>query len=329
MKRILSSGRVLHMNKVKAAWGTAVKNTMFLPVLLTVALFIINWILQPNLFRPAVFRMNMLTFSPLILVAAGQGIIMISGNLDLSVGYGVSLINVIVATRMTDDPSWNALIIFLALVAAIAMGLVNGVLVGYFNIPSFIATFASSFVWLGIAIVFAPIPGGDVTRNFINFFKTSFGPINVILIIIIAALLGWFVLRKYKVGRYIYATGSSKQAAYRNGINVKHITLIAFAVGWIFVFLGTLALTAQTRSGDARIGEPFALNSIAAAVVGGIAMSGGRGSPFGAALGAISLSIIMNIIYFAGIPTSWQVFVRGIIIIGALGATVFYKRKYN
>jgi ribose transport system permease protein len=209
------------------------------------------------------------------------------------------------------------------------MGLANGTLVAYFKVPSFIGTFASSFVWLGVAIMFAPIPGGDVTRNFINFFKKSFGPLNVVLIIIIIALFGWFLLKKYRLGRYIYATGSNKEAAYRNGINVKRITLIAFAIGWVFVFLGTLALTSQTRSGDARIGEPFALNSIAAAVVGGVAMSGGRGSPFGAALGAISLSIIMNIIYFAGITTSFQVLFRGAIIIAALGATVFYKQKYN
>lgn len=302
---------------------------MFLPIALTAALLVINWILQPNLFKPAVFRMNMLTFSPLMLVAAGQAIIMISGNLDLSVGYGVSLINVMIATRMTQDAGFNSLLIFLVLLAAIGMGLLNGALVAYFKVPSFIGTFASSFVWFGIAIIFAPIPGGDVTRRFINFFKKSFGPLNVILLIIIAALVGWYVIKKFRLGRYIHATGSSKEAAYRNGINVNRITLIAFAIGWVFVFLGTLALTSQTRSGDARIGEPFALNSIAAAVVGGVAMSGGRGSPFGAALGAISLSIIMNIIYFAGIPTSWQVLFRGIIIIGALGATVFYKRKYN
>lgn len=317
------------VSKLKAAWRTAVGNTMFLPIVLTVVLLIINWILQPNLFKPAVFRMNMLTFSPLMLVAAGQAIIMISGNLDLSVGYGVSLINVLIATRMSQEQGWNSLIIFLALLAAIAMGLVNGSLVAYFKVPSFIATFASSFVWFGLAIVIAPIPGGDVTRRFINFFKFSFGPLNITIVIIVATLLAWFFIKKYRLGRYIYATGSNKEAAFRNGINVKRITLIAFAIGWVCVFLGTLALTSQTRSGDARIGDPFTLNSIAAAVVGGVAMSGGRGSPFGAALGAISLSIIMNIIYFAGIPTSYQDVVRGIIIIGALGATVFYKRKYD
>jgi ribose transport system permease protein len=302
---------------------------MFLPVALVVALFIINWILQPTLFRPAVFRINMLTFSPLMLMAAGQAIIMIGGNLDLSVGFGVSLINVIVASQVADSIGRNALVLVIALAAAVAMGIINGVIVGYLRVPSFIGTFASSWVWYGVAIMVRPTPGGDVTRGFIRFFKHAFGPINVILIIIIVTLLAWFILKKYKLGRYIYATGSNREAAYRNGINVKRITLAAFAIGWVCIYLGTLVLTAQTRSGDARIGEPFLLNSIAAAVVGGVAMAGGRGSPAGAALGAISLSIIMNIIYFARIPTSWQDLVRGVIIIIALGTTVLYKRKYD
>jgi ribose transport system permease protein len=320
------------MNKSRNPWSVASRNPVFLPAVLLVALVIVNWILQPNLFNAPVFRINILTFSPLILVAAGQAVIMISGNLDLSVGYGVSLINCILATYMTVDPAdpvRNALVLVIALAAAVAMGVANGVLVGYLKVPSFIGTFASSFVWLGIAIMVRPTPGGAVPRSFTTVLKAYLGPFNVIFLIIVVALFGWYVIRRYRVGRYIYATGSNRVAAYRNGINTRGITLLAFAIGWVFVYLGTLALTAQTRAGDARLGEPFALNSIAAAVIGGIAMSGGRGNPVGAALGAVSLSIIMNIIYFAGIPTSWQVFVRGVIIILAIGATVFYKRKYD
>jgi len=320
------------MNKLRTSWNAFLKNPVFLPAVLLLSLVIVNWILQPNLFRAAVFRINILTFSPLILVAAGQAIIMISGNLDLSVGYGVSLINCIIATYMFVDPAEplrNALVLLLALAAAIAMGIANGILVGYLKVPSFIGTFASSFVWLGIAIVVRPVPGGAVPRSFTTFFKAHLGPFNVIFLGIVISLIAWYVIKRYRVGRYIYAIGSNMEAAYRNGIDVKGITLLAFAIGWVFVYLGTLSITAQTRAGDARLGEPFALNSIAAAVIGGIVMGGGRGNPVGAAMGAISLSIIMNIIYFAGIPTSWQVFVRGVIIILAIGATVFYKRKFD
>ena len=206
---------------------------MFLPAVLLAALVIINWVLQPNLFRPAVFRINILTFSPLILVAAGQAVIMIGGHLDLSVGYGASLINCILATYMRVDPAdplRNALVMVLALAASVAMGVANGALVGYLKVPSFIGTFASSFVWLGIAIMVRPTPGGAVPRSFTTVLKAHVGPVNVVLLIIAASLLAWYVIRRYRIGRYIYATGSNPRAAYRNGINVRRVTLLAFAL---------------------------------------------------------------------------------------------------
>jgi ribose transport system permease protein len=145
------------------------------------------------------------------------------------------------------------------------------------------------------------------------------------LLIIVIAMSAWRIIRHFRTGRYIYAIGSSWEASYANGIRVNRITLASFALGWCYVYLGTLALTAQTRAGDSALGEPFALNSIAAAVIGGVSLAGGSGSPVGGVLGAITLSIILNIIYFLGLPTSLQVLVRGMIIIAALGATMVAK----
>jgi ribose transport system permease protein len=299
-----------------------------MPLLLTFVLVVINLVLQPNFLEARVIRLNILTFSPLILVAMGQAIILIGGNLDLSVGFGVSLLNCFVAINMSLEPGMaghNALVLATGTLLAIAMGLVNGLIVGVFKVPSFIATFATSFIWLGIAIMIAPIPGGAVTPQFAQFFKASIGPVNVMLILIVVAMCAWQVIQHFRTGRYIFAIGSSWEAAYANGIRVHRVTLASFALGWIYVYLGTLALTAQTRAGDSAIGEPFALSSIAAAVIGGVALTGGSGSPIGGVLGAIILSIILNIIYFFGLPTSLQVLVRGIIIIVALGATMLAK----
>ena len=304
------------------------RNPLFMPLLLTIVLVVINLVLQTNFLEARVIRLNVLTFSPLILVAMGQAIILIGGNLDLSVGFGVSLLNCFVAINMSLGQGMaghNALVLATGLVIAVAMGMVNGVIVGMFKVPSFIATFATSFIWLGIAIMIAPIPGGAVTPQFAQFFKASVGPVNVMLLIIVLAAFAWQAIRHFRAGRYIYAIGSSWDASYANGIRVHRITLASFGLGWCFVYLGTLALTAQTRAGDSALGEPFALNSIAAAVIGGVSLTGGSGSPVGAILGAIILSIILNIIYFLGLPTSLQVLVRGIIIIAALGATMIAK----
>ena len=304
-------------------------NPITLPFGLFVGVLIVNMIFQPNLFNARVIRTNILTFSPLMLVAMGQAIIIISGNLDLSVGWGVSAINCVLATYMTDSPLNIALVMLLGLAAAVAMGLANGFLIGYLRLPTLIATFASAYVWLGLALKITPIPGGYFPRPVGRFFKEYMGPVNISLIVVLLALLLWGLVRRYRLGRYIYAIGSDTEAAFNNGINVRRITLLAFALGWVFVFLGALLITAQTRNADSQIGTPFALNSIAAAVVGGVALGGGRGTLLGAIFGALVLSLIMNIIYFAGIPGSWQVFVKGMIIIIALGATVIYKRTYD
>ncbi len=304
------------------------RSSLFIPVVLAAVLVVANIALQPSFLRPSVIRSNLLTFSPLILVAMGQAVILIGGNLDLSVGFGISLLNCFVAMHMSLVPGaigQNALILVVGLAIAIGMGAANGVLVGMLRVPSFMATFATSFVWLGVAIMIAPIPGGAVPRGFAQFFKASVGPFNVMLVVVILSALAWHVVRRYRLGRYIYAIGSSWDASYANGIPVSRITIGSFAVGWCFVYLGALALTAQTRAGDSAIGEPFALNSIAAAVIGGVSLSGGNGSPVGAIFGAITLSIVMNIIYFSGLPTSYQVLVRGLIIIAALGSTIVVR----
>ncbi len=316
------------MNLLRARYQALSRSSLFIPVVLAAVLVVANIALQPSFLRPHVIRSNLLTFSPLILVAMGQAVILIGGNLDLSVGFGISLLNCFVAMHMSLVPGaigQNALILVAGLAIAIGMGVANGVLVGTLRVPSFMATFATSFVWLGVAIMIAPIPGGAVPRGFAQFFKASVGPFNVMLAVVIFSALAWQVVRRYRLGRYIYAIGSSWDASYANGIPVNRITVGSFAVGWCFVYLGALALTAQTRAGDSAIGEPIALNSIAAAVIGGVSLSGGAGSPVGAIFGAITLSIVMNIIYFSGLPTSYQVLVRGLIIIAALGSTIVVR----
>jgi len=136
--------RSLTINK-----NNIMKNSLFLPVILFLVMILINSVMQPNLFKASVIRSNILTFSPLILVAMGQSIIMIAGNLDLSVGFGVSLLNCFLAMTLRVEPGqggYNTLILGLGLLIAVVMGVVNGFIVGYLKIPSFIATFATSFI---------------------------------------------------------------------------------------------------------------------------------------------------------------------------------------
>lgn len=315
------------MPKVQPALRDMLNHPLFLPTAIFIFIAAVNVFLQPSFFKFRVIKSNLWTFTPLMLVSAGQAIIILCGELDLSVGTGISLVNCIIANIMTDTPTYIILAILLGFAAALGMGTVNGLLVGYLKLPSLITTFATSAVWFGFALFLRPQPGGYVPYFISRFYKYAFGFITVSVIIVVLALIWWSLLRHRKIGRYIYAVGSDAKAAFDSGIDTARVKTQAFIIGWVFVFLASFSLTVQMSSGDAYMGNPFALNSIAAVVVGGVSLAGGRGSVLGAIFGALTLSLVLNIIYFANISSVYQEFVKGAIIMFALAMTIFYKAK--
>jgi len=302
---------------------------LFLPFSLFLFIAVINIFLQPSFFQFRIIRSNVLTFTPLMLVSAGQAIIILSGDLDLSVGTGISLINCILANTMSaDNPVGSALLaLALGFAAAMAMGATNGILVGYLRLPSLITTFATAAVWFGLALFLRPQPGGYITPWVSKFNRLSIGFISMSLLIVIGSLLLWRIIRSRRLGRYIYAIGSDEEAAFDSGINTSMVKALAYTLGWVFVFLASFSITAQMSSGDAYMGNPFALNSIAAVVIGGVSLAGGRGHILGAVFGALTLSLVINIIYYANIGSIFQEFVKGAIIMIALSMTIVYKQR--
>ena len=298
-----------------------------MPALLLILMIIINVILQPSFFKARIIRSNLATFTPMMLVSAGQAIIILSGKLDLSVGAGISLINCILANTMGDRFGVNFFAILLALGVAIAAGALNGFVVAYLNLPALIATFATSAIWLGISLFLRPQPGGYIPLWVNKFYRSHLSIITTSLMMVVVMMLIWFVIRKRKLGRYIYAVGSNAFSAFESGVNTKRVILGAYILGWIFTFLASFSISAQMSSGDAYMGIPFTLNSIAAVVVGGVVLGGGRGSVLGAVFGAVILSLVLNIIYYANIPSTFQEFVKGASIVVALMLIRLYKRQ--
>ena len=298
-----------------------------MPAALLLVMILINFILQPSFFRGRIIRSNLATFTPMMLLAAGQAIIILSGKLDLSVGAGISLINCILANTMGDDPGRNLLAILLALGVAVAAGALNGFVVAYLKLPALIATFATSAVWLGISLFLRPQPGGYIPMWANTFYRFHVGVITTSLLMVVVMMFLWYAIRRRRIGRYIYAVGSNAESAFDSGINTKRVILSAYVLGWVFVFLASFAISAQMSSGDAYMGLPFALNSIAAVVIGGVVLGGGRGSVLGAVFGAVILGLVLNIIYYANISSIYQEFMKGAIIVAALMLTLVYKRR--
>lgn len=292
-----------------------------------IAVFAINAALQHDLLTRGSLSSNIATFAPTVLVSAAQAIIVLSGELDLSVGTGVLMLNCALATlpELAGWGLWQALAATFAM--ALAAGAVNGILVAYLRLPSLIVTFATSAIWFGVALTFCPQPGGSIDPGFGDFYARSVGGVPVALILILAALGTWSLLQRYPLGRQLMAVGGNPVAAFHAGIDVRWVKLRTYCLAWCFVYLGALAISAQTLSGDLRLGLPYTLTSVAAVVIGGISLAGGRGSVWGAAFGAIALGLVANVIYFAGIPSIYQEFFKGIVICIALSFTFIVGRR--
>jgi ribose transport system permease protein len=314
----------------------------FSSFIILIVMVIITASFQENFFEQKSLVRTINAYLPLILMAMGQAVVIISGGIDLSAGSALSLLTVILTTIMNKE---NPLSGFYALVitygVAILIGLVNGLGIGYLRLPPVIVTYATSYIWLGIALFIRPTPGGTTTewfRMFYDFNSVSNMPPFMIslgkflppaLILILIGCIGWFIFSKTRMGRYIYAVGSNNDSAYASGIDTAWTQTVACIVNASFIFLTAIFFAAQNQSGDARMGDPLTLRAIAAAIVGGVALTGGRGNVYFALVGALILSFVSKIIFFANIPNAYQTLVSGVIVIGAIAASLAYTLYSN
>jgi len=300
-----------------AVLGRALKSPSAMGFAVLVVLLVVNVILQPELVTPDVLTSNLMSFTPLIFAALAQGIIIISGSVDMSIGSVMAFYTIVGAAAMSDtNVGW---IVLLCLAIAVAIGGFNGLLVGTLRLPPFITTFATSGIVLGTTILIMPVPGGYVPRFFYKLYRSAvLGIIPMPLALLLVGLLVWAVISRTVFYRHVYAIGGAETSAYASGIPVQRVRFLAHLFAGFFVGLGGMTLLMLTAAGEYRSGLTYSLNSIAAVVIGGIAMSGGRGTIWGAIIGAFILGLLNNILFFANIPSFYQNFFRGIIVILSL-----------
>jgi ribose transport system permease protein len=265
---------------------------------------------------------------PLVFVAVGQTVVVISRGFDLSVAGIVTVTNVVVATTMGTGVGGVAWGVATGLFVGLATGLVNGVLVGYLRLPPIIVTLATWSILAGIALYILPRPGGEVAGGFADFPLESVGPIPVSFIALVAVpgLLWWPVSRS-RLGHRLLAVGGDERAAYESGLAVAGTKVLAFVACGLFASIGALFLTMQAASGDPRIGDPFTLNSIAAVALGGALLSGGRGSVAATVAGALILATLPSVLFLAGLSTYWQYIVAGGILVLAVTMSSLTRRR--
>jgi ribose transport system permease protein len=271
--------------------------------------------------EPATLNGNMRVFLPLILVAVGQAIVILGGGIDISAGSIVSIVNALLATQvgLQSDSGFAALMLLLALLVGMAAGAVNGFFVAILRLQPIITTYATSFLFGGLALWILPSPGGGLPAPFTSFYRET-RPLGLPLAFFVIALLAlaWYGIRQTRYGRYLFAVGGRADAAYQTGVPVSVVQFSTYVISGLMSAFGGIAITLLTGSGNAQIGDLLTLASITAVVIGGTALSGGTGGIGGPIIGAIVLGLVPNLISFANVESSWQTFLNAAIIVLAL-----------
>ena len=262
----------------------------------------------------------------LLLIAMGQMIVLINAQLDLSVGATVALTSVVVASvtaASSGGPESVLLGLGAGLLLGVVIGLVNGCIVAFWKVPSFMATLGSTSVLTGLALIIskgAPIIGLPMIFSDALATSSVMGiPVPVLLGVVIAIGMGIFMSRTV-AGRNMYAVGGNRAAALVAGINVKKTVILAFVLCSVLASLAGILLTARVGSGEASLGASFVMLSIAAAVLGGTSLFGGEGVLWRVVLGVLFLGVLSNGMNLLHVSSYIQELVIGMVLIAAVAA---------
>jgi ribose transport system permease protein len=268
---------------------------------------------------------------PLALAAVAQAIVVISGGIDLSIGAVMALTSVVSASLMKGQPEeFGVVVVIGVLLLGLALGAVNGGVVVVTRVPDIVVTLAMSFVWAGCALLVLKTPGGGSAAWLKDLVLGSLGnewvPKAAVLLIVVVAVI-WIPLRRSRLGLSLYAIGSNRLAALRSGVSIGRTRILAYALTGLFGALGGLSLTASTGIGTPVPG-PYTLMSVAAVVLGGVSLAGGRGGVFGPIVAVMILQLIRTDITFLNINPNLAVVVQGVILIGVvmIGSLVQIRR---
>jgi ribose transport system permease protein len=248
-----------------------------------------------------------------ILLAVSMTLIITVSGFDLSIGSAVAAVSCAAAIVMQSTQNAFLGIIF-GLVLGALIGTVNGFLVAYINIPTFIATYSMQWILRGVALV---ILQGNQIRDFGPDFRNLFIGVPYTFLIICAAvvIILHFVLTRTVFGKEVYAVGFNRAAAELSGVRSKHVLMISFIISGTVVGLTALMYIANLGAAEATIGTSFNLDAIAATLVGGTVIGGGGGKVTNAVVGGLIMLVLMNGMIQLGVPPVWQQVVVGAVIV--------------
>ena len=253
---------------------------------------------------------------PLALVGLGQYFVILVRGIDLSLGPVMSVSSTLAAVLF---PFGIVPAVAAALASGVVAGAANGALIARLKLSPVIVTLATMSVWDGVALVVLPTPGGTVPPG-LQAALTSGAlilPVPILLLVLADACGAWVMSTRF--GLHLRAVGGDEQAAEASGVAVGGVRFAAYVLAGMLAALGGLYSAVATSAGSPIIGDGYILSSIAAVVLGGVPLVGGRGSPTGVVMGALTLAIIGSLLYFANLSDFYQSLINGIILIAVVG----------
>ncbi|MBK5232117.1 MAG: ABC transporter permease [Thermoleophilia bacterium] len=286
--------------------------------LAVLVLFIIFTLNSSVFFTPANFQNVGLAAAALALVSFGQCFVVLTAGIDLSVGSTVALVSVVAAKVM--ESSGPVVGVLAGLAAGIAVGVVNGFVVTRLKVVPFVATLAMLSIAAGLALSLSGgTPVSGLPSSFTDIASTRLLGVPLPAVIALAFfVIAWVILRFSRIGRHIYAVGGNLEAARLSGIQVERVAMSSYVICSTFAAFGALVLTARVASGQPTLGSDLALQSVAAVVLGGVSLFGGRGSVVGVLFGVIFVSVLSNGLNLVGVSSYTQMLVLGTALIAVL-----------
>jgi len=302
-------------------------NTVFFTYIFLLIVFIIFYIFFP-LYRTSANISNLLIqIAPLALVALGQTVVLIGGGIDLSVGSIISLTTIIVANLMGNSFYGIIFGLLLALGSALIIGFINGMICNETKIPPLIVTLSTSYIVQGIVLWYKSAPGGSVPRELSKILLYRFNILSMpIIIVIIVYIIFAFIMSRSVFGLHTYAIGNNEQYSRMAGVNVKKIRIGNYMISSFLACFAGLILASRIGSGAPLIGDPYTLESLTAAIIGGMSFSGGEGFILGALGGSAIVGMINNALNISGVDPFYQYIFRGGLLIIAMIINSFKRR---
>lgn len=253
------------------------------------------------------------------IVAAGMTMVILIAGIDLSVGSVLAFTGALAAGLMASSLPLPVAVL-VALLAGIAFGVVNGIIVTRFGVPAFIATLGVMVIGRGMTLVYTkgyPLVVGSDTFGFIGGGKIIGIPLPIIVMVLIYGFMYW-LLRSTSFGRYVYAIGGNEEAARLSGISVDRIKVAVYGISGLLSSLAAMIYTSRLMSAQPTAGTGIELDAIAAVIIGGTSLSGGRGGIIGTLIGALIIGVLDNVLNLTNVSPFYQSIVKGLVILSAV-----------